>query len=299
MKADKREIVTFTIAALATLVAVWFFLGKMQKEKKVVQTDLYTLVAPASDAILSVNRPAAFSKYILSRKPEHDAFASRIPEIYLSIIQNNRDLSPLLLSFHPQGVVLYTQAGKNLINRIEKNALQKAFGSFAPQKQTKNDIVFTYYPDNGNRFFGYYQYNGIWVASYSKKLLEEVAQIQKSRQNYLLPNQDRLRRTFDANAPLNLMIQSDSLNLYVSLPDSTEWRIRNWWLGADLFMNENHLCYFGSLPYNATADSLYAPLGDTLALRLEQIFPQFHITNQTTRENNRMFYTGCLETQDK
>ena len=57
MKADKREIVTFVIAALATLVAVWFFLGKMQKEKDTVRTDLYTLVAPASDAILSVNRP--------------------------------------------------------------------------------------------------------------------------------------------------------------------------------------------------------------------------------------------------
>ena len=34
MKADKREIVTFVIAALATLVAVWFFLGKMQKSSK-------------------------------------------------------------------------------------------------------------------------------------------------------------------------------------------------------------------------------------------------------------------------
>ena len=42
MKADKREIVTFVIAALATLVAVWFFLGKMQKEKDTVRTDLYT-----------------------------------------------------------------------------------------------------------------------------------------------------------------------------------------------------------------------------------------------------------------
>ena len=31
MKADKREIVTFVIAALATLVAVWFFLGKKRK----------------------------------------------------------------------------------------------------------------------------------------------------------------------------------------------------------------------------------------------------------------------------
>lgn len=135
MKADKREIVTFVIAALATLVAVWFFLGKMQKEKDTVRTDLYTLVAPASDAILSVNRPAAFTKYILSRDSERDAFASKIPDIYLSIIQNNRNIPWLLLSFHPQGVILYAQAGNNLVGRIEENTLQKAFGSFAPQKQ--------------------------------------------------------------------------------------------------------------------------------------------------------------------
>ena len=99
MKADKREIVTFVIAALATLVAVWFFLGKMQKEKDTVRTDLYTLVAPASDAILSVNRPAAFTKYILSRDSERDAFASKIPDIYLSIIQNNRNIIGLLYLF--------------------------------------------------------------------------------------------------------------------------------------------------------------------------------------------------------
>jgi len=59
-------------------------------------------------------------------------------------------------------------------------------------------------------------------------------------------------------------------------------------------MNENHLCYFGSLPYNSTADSLYTSLGDTLVLRLEQAFPQFKVSNQTARENNRMFYTGCF-----
>lgn len=298
MKADKREIVTFVIAALATLAAVWFFLGKMQKKKEIMRTDLYALVAPASDAILSVNRPSAFSKYILSRQAEYDAFASRIPAIYLSVIRNNPDLPPLLLSFHPQGVVLYAQAENDAISHIEKNTLQKAFGAFAPQKQTKNGITFTYYPDTGNRFFGYYQHNGIWVASYSKKLLEEVAQIQRNKRNYLLPDQDRLRKTFDPNAPLNLMIQADSLDLYVALADSAEWRIRNWWLGADLFTNENHLCYFGSLPYNTTADSLYIPLGDTLARRLEQSFPQFHVSNQTTHEDSRVFYTGCFEQKD-
>lgn len=293
MKADKREIVTFVIAALATLVAVWFFLGKMQKEKDTVRTDLYTLVAPASDAILSINRPAAFTKYILSRDSERDAFASKIPDIYLSIIQNNRNIPWLLLSFHPQGVILYAQAGNNLVGRIEKTHC-KRLSARSLRRNKKGRHHFYLLPGYRKPFFGYYQHEGIWVASYSKKLLEEVAQIQRNRQSYLLPDQDRLRKSFDKNAPLNLMVQSDSLDLYVSLPDSTEWGIRKGWLGADLFMNENHLCYFGSLPYNSTADSLYTSLGDTLVLRLEQAFPQFKVSNQTARENNRMFYTGCF-----
>lgn len=298
MKAYKREIVICIIAALATSAAVWFFLGKMQKEKAIVQTDLYALIAPASDAVLHINRPSAFYKYMLSRKAEQEAFASKIPEIFLSVIRNHPDLSRPLLSFHPQGVVMYAQADDRLARRIEKNTLQKAFGSFAPQRQEKDAIVFTYYPDAENRFFGYYHHDGIWVASYSRKLLEEVARIQQNRLNYLLPEQERLSRAFDPNAPLNLMIQADSLDLYVTLPDSSERRIRNRWLGADLFMNENHLCYFGSLPYDSIADSLYTSLGDTLALRLEEAFPQFEVSNETTRENNRVFYTGCFTSKE-
>ena len=294
MKTEKREIVTFVIAALATLIAVFLFLGKMQKEKKTVRTDLYTLVPSTSEAILSINRPAAFNKYILSRKPERDAFASKIPEIYLSIIQNSHNLPWTLLSFHPQGVIFYAQTGSNESKQIEKNTLQKAFGSFAPQRQKKNEITFTYYPDAENRFFGYYQYNDVWIASYSKKLLEEVAFIQQNHPNDLPLEQDRLRKSFDLNAPLNLMLQTNSLNLYVPLPDSNKWRIKNGWLGVDLFMNENHLCYFGCLTHNSTTDSSYTLLGDTLALRLEQIFPQFEVSNQITQENSRVFYTGCF-----
>ena len=153
MKADKREIVTFVIAALATLVAVWFFLGKMQKEKDTVRTDLYTLVAPASDAILSVNRPAAFTKYILSRDSERDAFASKIPDIYLSIIQNNRNIPWLLLSFHPQGVILYAQAGNNLVGRIEKNTLQKGFRLVRSAETKKGRHHFYLLPGYRKPFF--------------------------------------------------------------------------------------------------------------------------------------------------
>lgn len=288
----KREIVTFTIAALATLSAVWLLFGNMKEKRIAWQTDLYTLIAPASDAILAVNRPAAFSKFILSSQPTYEAFASKIPAIYLSIIRQNQELPLLLLSFHPQGIVLYAKASNSQADKIE-GTIKAAFASFAPQKQTRGNITFTYYPDTGGRFFGYYRQNGIWIASYSKKLLEEVAEVQTKGLNYLLPEQDRLRRTFDRNAPLNLMIQTDSLNLYVATTDTTAWRIKNSWLAADLFTNEGNLCYFGSLPYKASADTLYAALGDTLALRLNQAFPQLHITSQMNRENGKVYYTGC------
>ena len=119
-----------------------------------MRTDLYTLVAPASDAILSVIAlPLSPNiSYPETRNGMLFAPSVRFRIFYLSIIQNNRNIPWLLLSFHPQGVILYAQAGNNLVGRIEKNTLQKAFGSFAPQKQKRDGITFTYYPDTGNRF---------------------------------------------------------------------------------------------------------------------------------------------------
>lgn len=294
MNAYKREIVIFIIAALATLSAVWYFFGKMEKTKTTAQTDLYTLVAPASEAVLGVNRPDIFAKYMLSDSSVRQVFASRIPPIYLSLIREYPGLPELLFSFHAQGVLFYTKATEAQVSRMEEHSIKKKFSSFAPQKQGIGPVTFIYYPDTGNRFFGYYQYNGIFVASYSRKLLEEVARIQTKPIRYLLPEQETIRRSFDRNAPLNLMFGSDSLNLYVTLSDSTEWRIRGHWLGADLFMSKGNLCYFGSIPYEPEADSLYTALGDTLSLRLKQLFPQLPaVTSQFSIDNGQVLYTGC------
>ena len=295
MNAYKREIVIFIIAALATLSAVWYFFGKMEKTKTVVQTDLYALVAPASDAILSVNRPDIFAKYILSDSATWQTFSSRMPAVYLSLIRHYPSLPEVQFSFHPQGILLYTKMTESQAERIEQNYIKKTFNSFAPQKQTIGNITFIYYPDAGNRFFGYYLYNGIYVASYSRKLLEEVARIQTRPVRYLLPAQEEIHRAFDRNAPLNLMFRADSLNLYVTLSDSTEWRIRDRWLGADLFSSKGKLCYFGSLPHQPEADSLYSALGDTLTLRLRQHFPQLPTTGQLSIDNGQVLYTGCCK----
>lgn len=297
MKAYKREIALFIITALATLSAVYFFFGDMKKGMDVAQTDLYTLTASSPEAILTVNRPAAFAKIILTKKPVYQAFAAETPEIFLSIIRKNTAIPALQLSYHPQGVVMYAKVDKEIAGHIENEILRNTFGSFEPQKQKKDDITFTYFPATGNRFFGYYQYNGIWVASYSKKLLEEVADIQKNNKSHLSKEQLEIHKNLDRNAPLNLMIQSEKLNLYVNTSDSTRWKINDRWLGADLFESEGNICYFSSLPYHAPADTLFRNIGDTLSLRLEQYFPQLHISSQSYEEDGKVYYTGC--TSDK
>ena len=294
MNIYKREIVTLLIAALAILTAVGFFLNNLQKEKSTVRTDLYTLITPKSYALLQINRPHAFAKYTLSQKTEYDIFASNIPSVLLSIIQETPELSSSLLSFNQQGVVLYTHAENRLIRQIEKNTLEKRFHTFTPQQQTKKGITFHYYPDTGNRFFGYFQYNDIWVASYSRKLLEEVASMLTIGTRYLLPQQDSLRKVLDLNVPLNLLLQTDCLPLSVQLNDSISWKIPTGWLSTDLFMNEQHLCYSSSLPFYSTTDSLPFHIGDTLAKHLNLYFPQFKVTNQTTTDKNQIYFTGKL-----
>lgn len=293
MKDNRREIVIFTIAALATLSAVWYFFGNIEKKKIVAQTDLFTLIAPAPEAVLSVNRPDIFARYILSDSSAYKAFSSYIPDFFLSIVRQYPALPDLMFSFHPQGVLFYAKITGSQLSKIEKKDIKNAFGSFAPQKQKKGIIDFIFYPDTGNRFLGYYHHNGIWVASYSRKLLEEVARLQTRHINHPLPAQNKLRRISDRSSPLSLMFRPDCLDLRTPLSDSTEWSIQDDWIETDIFISKGALCYYGSSAYQAGTDSVYTALEDTLSLRLERLFPHIHFQNQITIEDGQLLFTGC------
>lgn len=293
MKAFKREIVIFALTALATLLAVAYFFNDMKEGMHVAQTNLFTLTAAQNEAILTVNRPALFARMFLSKPSVYKAFASEVPEIYLSMLQKHTEIAEVQFSFHPQGIVMYAKADKSTAGRIENELQNNFFPSFAPQRLTKGGITFTYYPEAGNRFFGFYQHDGIWVASYSKKLLEEVAYLQRSHKEKLSEEQKQLHKSLDPNAPLNLLIKTAKLDLYVNTSDSTRWRIGHQWLGADLFESEGNICYFSSLPYEKPADSLYQSLADTLSVRIEQCFPPLHTTSQCYEENGKIYFTGC------
>lgn len=293
MKVRKREMVIGILTALAMLTAVGFFFKTMEEEKTAMQTDLYTLIAPAPEAVITINRPATFAKGMLTKQSVYDLFASKIPPAFLTLIQKETAISSFILSFHSQGVILYTKADNQQLQALEESLPKILPSTFAPLKQVTGNITLHFYPDSGNHFLGYYQHNNIWIASYSKKLLEEVAQLQVMGKKSASVEQKRLLKTLDPNAPLTIMLQADALNLYVTKSDSTVWKINDKWLTADLFTSEGNICYFSSIPYNESTDSIYIPLADTLSKRLNHLFPLFNITSQTRHNDTQMLYTGC------
>lgn len=294
MRYHKREIVIFILTALATLSAVYYFFITVKEGKRMAQTDLYALTAPDPTAILAVNRPSVFTKTILGKEAVHNAFASQIPAIYLRIIRENPDIPLFHISFHPQGVVMYAKAGRHTAGNLQEKSLKHSFKSFAPQQQIKDEVTFTYYPDSGNRFFGCFQHNGIWVGSYSKKLLEEVSRLQQKQKDNQPDEYTRLRKSLDNNAPLNLLIRAEALDLFAQANDSIQWYSDDEWLGADIFESKGHICYFSIQPSPEPVDTLLKTIGDTLSVRLEQFFPQLRISNQVYEENGKIYFTGTV-----
>ncbi|MDR0431207.1 MAG: hypothetical protein LBH58_12120 [Tannerellaceae bacterium] len=298
MKAYLKEIVISLLAVLILMSAVWVYIRSMQTEQSNVSADLYTMIPPDINALLVVNRPSVLNLMILPKQAFYKVFASEIPPVLLSFIQRSQQVQSLMLSFHRQGVVGYMQVGDRAAGRL-KHFMDNIFPYYKPVKQNINGIDFYYYPDVNNRFFGYYFHNGVWVGSYSKKLLEKAASQQLDNQLSLPEEIDEMRKAFDATAPMNILFPANDLNLRVSQWGMTDWRIANKWLVADLFVSEGNFCCYGNLPYEPEVTSqMYKMMGDTLSSRIRNLYPSVNLSFQINRDEEFIYFTGCTPIPD-
>ncbi|MDR1644335.1 MAG: hypothetical protein LBS05_00705 [Tannerellaceae bacterium] len=275
--------ILITVASLTVMSLVMVAYFKAVKEEKAYSSPdaLYTIVPPNARTLLAINRPYLFNEMILSHQALRPVFVAAIPDIFFSLLNTERQTYPVLFSFHPQGVVCYVQGGSRTAAWITNELLPERFRYYPPQKQTADGIDFYYYPDTENRYFGYYVHNGIWVGSYSSKLLERAA-VQQLQGEILLPEaMNNLRETFDTQAPLNLICPAGELGI-----DAVRW------LPADLFVSEGSICCHTHLPYAAAGNA--AAFGDTLSRRIEDKYPSLRIRFQIDHEEETVYYTGCI-----
>ena len=294
MRRLKEDIGIIVLSLLIAAVSASYFLGFLQREKEAETQDLYYLLPTQPKSVLAINQPTAFAHLLLEKTPGMDILQRWIPEAFLYFLRQEPETPFLLFSFHQEGVICYAKANKKQAEKLEHDILRSYFSAYEPQEETLHDIRFRYYADTGSRFLGCYQHEGVWVASYSKRLLEQVVRKQ------LLPqeqsDEDSLSpffRQFDRNATANLLFPSDGWQIQVARHDTILWKYNLPWVCTDLFPSEGNICGFCSFPYAVPNDSLYEAMGDSLAIQLEELFPRLHVTPQTSQDSSEVYFTFC------
>ena len=294
MRRLKEDIGIIVLSLLIAAVSASYFLGFLQREKEAETQDLYYLLPTQPKSVLAINQPTAFAHLLLEKTPGVDILQRWIPEAFLYLLRQQPETPFLLFSFHQEGVICYAKANKKQAEKLEHDILRTYFSAYEPQEETLHDIRFRYYADTGSRFLGCYQHEGVWVASYSKRLLEQVVRKQ------LLPqeqsDEDGLSpffRQFDRNATANLLFPSDGWQIQVARHDTILWKYNLPWVSTDLFPSEGNICGFCSFPYAVPNDSLYEAMGDSLAIQLEALFPRLHVTPQTSQDSSEVYFTFC------
>ncbi|MDR0750887.1 MAG: hypothetical protein LBF62_15130 [Tannerellaceae bacterium] len=294
MKTYLKEIAIGFLGLLIMSLVIGGYIRSTKIQQSNTRADIYDVIPPDVNALLAVNRPSVFSSMILEKRALYDVFVSQIPSLFLSFVRESLHLQSLLLSFHPQGVVCYIQEGDRMKNAIEK-ILKSHFKAYKPVKMNVSGMAFYYYADVDGRFFGYFMYNGVWVGSYSKKLLEKATRQQLNPETSFPEKMKQLRSSFDTNAPLNIIFPAKELNLYVSGRGAPAWRITDKWLAADLFLSEENLCCYGSLPYEQNKTlAMYKSMGDTISARVRSLYSSVRLSFRVDREGERVYYTGCM-----
>jgi hypothetical protein len=239
-----------------------------------------------------INRPGLFSRKILEKPSFFDMFAGEIPETFLTFIRRNPSIPSVMLSFHPHGVVCYIPDASREAGNIEDD-LQKTYG-YAPFRQTRDGVRYSYYPVSEKLFLGCCIRDGIWVGSLSRKLLEDTSAQTGGNDAFLSPEIIRLTGDFDVNAPLNVLFPAISLNLRSGQGAAGRQGFEGRWMAADLFVSEGDFCCFGKLPYHPDIPpAIYREIGDTVARQIETRYPQVSLSFQILREKEFVYYTGC------
>ena len=174
MSARTRNIILGLIA-VAVIALTGYFFKSLKAGQQGARIDLTTLLPERPDALLVVTRPADFHRRIARSAHFQNVLAAPIPEAWLKLLgRDDLNASDIHLVLSPTAPLLLIRTGTHMVEKIQDWAL---FG-YPPERLADGPIHYAYFPDTEGLFMGCYQHEGLFVASYSRKLLQDVAKRQ-------------------------------------------------------------------------------------------------------------------------
>lgn len=271
MRAYRNEIAGALIISLAIIGTIVFFLLHLKEKKAEGSLDLYSLILPDVDYVLSINKPIQFSKVLEHHPQLKNYFKTLIPEEYFNLLSQVKH-SSILLACYPQGVVIYYHL---------YNEQDEVFACFPKESfvAVKNEAIhFEFYPKAPNQYLGKYIYEGVGVASSSRKLLELVAECHRKKNNTSIFFQKGLKDKIDNEAILNAIFQYD---------------FEPGWQTVDLFLHEEQVCCLYNHTFAEITDSIVTSTADNLKLLIEDQIPDIHVQSGISIADSIVYYTFC------
>lgn len=260
---NKKTIVKIVLGGVIVL---FLFIGfysfsELTVKEKGSETDLYSLIPTSSTAVLQVDNLNNLILDLgkLNFRQHYAAF--RLSD-FLSFMKDNVDLinaskahglssqmNKMLLSFHPpyttKDQILYCRLGSGDQDLIEKIIRENGCTLFNPKTFLYKNEEIRIYPLENNEFLACYFKPGFFVASFQKKLIEEVIDAMLSRQSLLSDTIFSALYTSKKNQnPLTLYIKTDQIPLGKADDYSFTAKLAGW-TELDVKLNRNAIYFTG------------------------------------------------------
>lgn len=294
MKQHSKKILIYIFLFSAIALSLFYFFLSLQKRQMSEKINLFGLLLPESESILVLNQPEYLNE-LLKNDTARLLLSETVPGKVLTLIKEIPENNIKILSFHGGEVLIYSHADRKKTEQL-KLTLFTALSPYPAQEEIISGKIKAYfYALPGKRFFGYYTRNGVFVAGFSRKLLEKVAlrQILLEKSKVVISSAWlTASRKLNRNVPLNLLFSTAPLRLSLCI-DSTERSLSDFTLAADLYYKKDRLCCFGSVPLIQLEDSLYFQLAEKISSQVERLYPRLKIKTFLEVENNQLFYSVC------
>ena len=291
-----RDIAWILLLSAVALMGILSLYQRIHHAQSKGEVNLCALITQRPQAILRVLRPELLRLMLPSTPHAEQLLASSLPNNVLCQLNGADKQPPFTLIYYPEGEVWlaalsYIEA-QSLFNRLNENH------GFAPTEEEVWKQVVRYYPEEGKRFLGCTYRQGIFMASYQRKLLLSTLR-QALRPQPLSPEIERLRALGNqpTDAPLQLYLPTETL-LNDSLAEvffGAERPAK--WLSIPFFFNDGNLCGLQewplpqSLPDSLIAEQWLHPLRDSLRFSLHRLLPEAALDLQASHDEQATYFT--------
>lgn len=291
MKRTLRDLIWICLLATIAFTGIRTLSRKINEGQTLDEVHPFTLITEQPQAVFCLNQPQTLQLMLPAVPAIQRLLLAYLPENPLCQAEQIGELTPFTLVYYPEGEVWMATLTEREARQLWKQL--DASHDFAAQEQTELTIPVRYYPERGRRFLGSYYHQGIFVASYNRRLLRDAIkqQLQLHTADPALAELQTLKTT---NAPLQLLLPSERLFPADALHETAS---AHPWLSLPLFFNEGNLCCFQEWPLpTSIPDSLLTthwiePLRDSLSLRLKPLLPGVQIELEATKEEKSAYFS--------